>query len=74
MKNEKFVMTKDAALKFFTAMDNDADTIKMFLDDLVEDMLNDRGCLLVVDQLCCPDDEFFGVILKLAEGGRLNAG
>ena len=49
MKNEKFVMTKDAALKFFTAMDNDADTIKMFLDDLVEDMLNDRGSRYIIN-------------------------
>lgn len=49
MKNEKFVMTKDAALKFFTAKDNDADTIKMFLDDLVEDMVNDCGSCYIID-------------------------
>ena len=49
MKNEKFVMSKDAALKFFTAMGNDADTIKMLLDDLIEDMLNDLGSRYVIN-------------------------
>ena len=49
MKNEKFVMPKDAALKFFTAKGHDAETIKMFLDDLVEDMLNDRGSRYIIN-------------------------
>lgn len=49
MKNEKFVMTKDAALKFFTAKGHDADLIKSFLDELVEDMLNNCGSRYIIN-------------------------
>ena len=48
--------------------------VVMFIQHIVCDMLNDGGCLFVIDQGGCFDNELFRIEFELLKNGFLNTG